>query len=101
MAPETFSGKPLTRREVREHLRHRLGLSGREADLILDEVLEAISRQLEDGGAVTLSGLGRFETRFTPARTGRNPVTGQEVAIAARLRPVFSLSRTLRAKIQK
>ncbi len=91
---------PLPRREVVDRLRRRLGLSGREAGLFLDSFLESVSAQLEAGGAVTLSGLGRFEAKPTPARPGRNPATGREVLIPARRRPVFTLSRTLRTMMK-
>jgi len=91
----------LTRKEIAGHLRRRLGLSGREAGLFLDAFLESIGGQLEEGGAVTLSGLGRFEGKFTPARPGRNPATGREVLIPARIRPVFTLSRTLRTMMKE
>ena len=91
---------PLTRKEIVDQLRRRLGLSAREAAVFLDGFLDNIGRQLEEGGAVTLSGLGRFEARRSPARPGRNPATGQEVLIPSRLRPVFTLSRTLRTMIK-
>jgi integration host factor subunit alpha len=90
----------LTRREIIDQLRRRLGLSAREAAVFLDGFLDNIGRQLEEGGTVTLSGLGRFETRRSPARPGRNPATGREVLIPSRLRPVFTLSRTLRTMIK-
>lgn len=90
---------PLTRREIIDRLRRRLGLSGREAGLLLDGFLETLAEQLEEGGAVTLSGLGRFETKMTPARVGRNPATGEASEIPARRRPVFTLSRTLRTML--
>lgn len=94
---EQLGGKaPLTRKEIVDILRNRLGLSGREAGLVLDNFLESLAAQLEEGGAVSFSKLGRLETRLTPARPGRNPATGVEVMIPARIRPVFTLSRSLR-----
>ena len=92
--------KALTRQEIVDHLRHRLGLSGREAGLLVDGFLEAIADQLAEGGVVSLSGLGRFEVRPTPPRPGRNPATGREVMIPGRLRPVFTLSRGLRTMLK-
>ncbi|MDR0882599.1 MAG: HU family DNA-binding protein [Candidatus Adiutrix sp.] len=86
----------LTRREITARLRRRLGLSGREAGLIIDGFLEALAGQLAEGGVVTLSGLGRWAGRPTPARPGRNPATGREVTIPAHIRPAFTLSRSLR-----
>lgn len=87
---------PCTRQELQDRLRQRLGLSNREAGLMLEAFLETIVCQLEKGGVVTLSGLGRFDTRLTTPRPGRNPATGQEVIIPAHIRPVFTFSRSLR-----
>lgn len=97
----TVDQDPLTRREIIDRLRRRLGLSAREAGLMLDAFLESLAEQLEEGGPVSLSGLGRFEAKTTPARVGRNPVTGQAAEIPARRRPVFTLSRTLRTILKE
>ncbi len=96
----TDRAAPVTRRELVDRLRRRLGLSAREAGELLDGFLESLAAQLALGGAVSLSGLGRLETRLTPARPGRNPKTGREARIPARRRPVFTLSRTLRTMIR-
>lgn len=90
----------LTRKDIIEELRQKTGLSSREAGLVLDGLLESLALQLENGGVVSLSGLGRFEAKLTPARPGRNPATGEEVMIPERLRPVFTLSRAVRSKLK-
>lgn len=90
----------LTRKGIIEELRQKAGLSSREAGLLLDGFIESLSAQLEKGGVVSLSGLGRFEVKLTPARPGRNPATGQEFMIPERLRPVFTLSRSVRTKLK-
>jgi nucleoid DNA-binding protein len=92
---------PVTRRELVDRLRRRLCLSAREANELLDGFLETLTDQLAEDGIVSLSGLGRLETRLTPARPGRNPKTGREVVIPARRRPVFTLSRTLRTRLKE
>jgi integration host factor subunit alpha len=97
----TGPAAPVTRRELVDRLRRRLGLSAREAGELLDGFLETLADQLAEGGIVSLSGLGRLETRLTPARPGRNPKTGREVIIPARRRPVFTLSRTLRTMLKE
>jgi DNA-binding protein HU-beta len=49
----------------------------------VDEVVKAISQSLQAGDAVTLVGFGTFTVKARPARTGRNPKTGEAIAIAA------------------
>lgn len=90
----------LTRKGIIEELRQKAGLSSREAGLLLDGFIESLAAQLEKGGVVSLSGLGRFEVKLTPARPGRNPATGQDFMIPERLRPVFTLSRSVRSRLK-
>jgi len=90
----------LTRRALVDRLRVRLGLSAREAGECLDGFLDILAAQLAEGGAASFRGLGRFETRLSPPRPGRNPATGQPVPIPARRRPVFILSPDLRALLR-
>ena len=91
----------LTRRALLDRLRTRLGLSAREAGELLDGFLETLADQLAAGGAASFRGLGRFETRLSPSRPGRNPATGQPIPIPARRRPVFILSPELRALLRE
>lgn len=67
-----------------------------EAGRAVDAVLGAIRSELESGGKVSLAGFGNFEVRHRPARTARNPQTGEAVAVAARKAPAFKPSKTLK-----
>jgi len=96
MARSPASPLTLTRRGLVDRLRARLGLSAREAGEFLDGFLDILAGQLAEGGAASFRGLGRFETRLSPPRPGRNPATGQAVSIPARRRPVFTPSPDLR-----
>ena len=59
-------------------------LSKAQAGDALNSVLSAVSDTLKDGKKVTLVGFGTFSTSERKARTGRNPQTGAEIAIAAK-----------------
>ena len=48
-----------------------------------DAVFEAIAEALTRGEDVRIGGFGTFGTRSGPARTGRNPRTGESLNIAA------------------
>jgi len=91
----------LTRRVLLDRLQARLGLSARQAGELLDGFLEILAGQLAEGGAASFRGLGRFETRQSPSRPGRDPATGRPVSIPARRRPVFTLSPELRAILKE
>ena len=50
---------------------------------------EVIAETLKAGDKVQLIGFGTFEVKASAARTGRNPRTGETIAIAASKSPVF------------
>ena len=62
----------------------------------LDAALDAIQVALGKGETVALVGFGTFVVRSRPARTGRNPRTGEDVHIAARNVPAFRPGKALK-----
>ena len=50
---------------------------------VLDEALRIIRLHVDGGGSVPIHGFGTFEPRVRAARTGRNPRTGEAIAIPA------------------
>ena len=62
----------------------------------LDGVFAIIGEALADGEDVRLPGFGTFGTRSRPARTGRNPRTGEAASIPATTSPTFKAGKTLK-----
>jgi DNA-binding protein HU-beta len=62
----------------------------------VDAVIEAITKALSMGEEVQIAGFGKFEVRDRPARMGRNPRTGEPVAIAASKAPAFKAAKGLK-----
>ena len=65
----------------------------------IDSLLAQIRLALEKGDAVTLSGFGTFKAIQRQARTGRNPKTGETIAIPAHRSVKFVPGKTLREQI--
>ena len=59
----------------------------RDIERIVARVFEEISAALSRGGRVELRGFGAFSVRSRGERVGRNPRTGDEVAVPKRLCP--------------
>lgn len=59
------------------------GVSKNEASKTVQAVLDVITEAVSRGEAVQLIGFGAFSRGQRAARTGRNPTTGAEIAIAA------------------
>ena len=70
-----------------------------EAERKLDVVLSLFEEVLVNGGDINFIGWGKFEVKDTPARTGRNPRTGEEVEIPAKKVVKFKAGKTLADKV--
>ena len=73
-------------------------LTKQQAADVLDTVLDSIGDAIAAGDKVQLLGFGTFEKRERPARTARNPRTGENIEIAAASVPAFKPGKALRIK---
>lgn len=71
-------------------------LSKAQASRVLDTLVETISKTLSKGDQVTVAGFGTFSVRSRAARTGRNPQTGEAIAIKASKVPGFKAGKALK-----
>ena len=94
-------GRTMTKAEIADALFERLGLNKREAKDMVDGFFEEICQALTRGEAVKLSGFGNFQLRDKPTRPGRNPKTGEEIAITARRVVTFHASQKLKATVTR
>jgi DNA-binding protein HU-beta len=90
----------MNKTELRDAVAQASGLSGAEADRALNAVLDSITSALASGDSVTIPGFGTFETRERAARAGRNPQTGEEIAIAASTTPAFKPGAHLKQAVK-
>lgn len=72
------------------------GLSKADADRATDAVFAAITEALKSGDEVRLVGFGSFSVSGRPARDGKNPRTGEKIAIPASKSPRFSAGKALK-----
>jgi integration host factor subunit beta len=75
------------------------GLAIKEIDRIVSIFFDEISQRLAEGGRVELRGFGAFSTRARDARTGRNPRTGETVAVDAKRVPNFKPGKEMRQRL--
>ena len=86
----------MTKAELVEFIAKKADLTKADAGRALDAVMEGVTKGLKDSGKVTLVGFGTFTAKKREARTGRNPQTGEAVAIAARVVPGFKAGNKLK-----
>jgi len=71
----------------------------RDVERVVDAILGEIVAALARGDRVELRGFGAFSTRKREARKGRNPRTGDEVAVTQKLVPYFKTGKELRERL--
>lgn len=90
----------LTKAEMAEHLYDGVGLSKRDAKIMVEVFFDTVSSALENGQPVKLSRFGNFELHDKNERPGRNPKTGEEIPVSARRVVTFRGGQKLRARVE-
>ncbi len=71
----------------------------RDVERIVGTVFDEISNALARGNRVELRGFGAFSVKCRDARQGRNPRTGEPVAVAEKHVPFFKTGKQLRDRL--
>ncbi len=90
----------MTRSELIRRIADQGQLSPSEAKAFVEGLVAAITQALAEGERVYLPKLGVFENRHHLPRTGRNPVTGEALAIPLRTVPSFRPAEGLKAQLR-
>lgn len=75
------------------------GLSKTDAGKAVESVFETITAALKKGDEVRLVGFGTFSVSRRKASTGRNPRTGETMAIKASSQPKFKPGKGLKDSV--
>ena len=76
-----------------------LDLKDYEVEKIVDLFFGQITQKLADGGRVEIRGFGAFSTREREERSGRNPRTGEAVAVPAKKVVYFKPGKEVRERL--
>ncbi len=89
----------MTKAELVDSVWGRSDLSKKEAEVIVQTVLDSIVDSLNSGEKVELRGFGSFRLRDRASRQGRNPKTGEQVFVPAKKVPYFTPGKELKELI--
>jgi integration host factor subunit beta len=80
---------------------HYPELYRRDAENVVNAILQEITKALARGDRVEIRGFGAFSVKRRDARAGRNPRTGQQVSVDEKVVPVFKAGKEMRARLNK
>lgn len=80
-------------------LAERHGMARNQMEELLNGAIALIAKHLKKGDRIRIGGLGTLQIRARAARMGRNPATGQQIAIKASKTVAFRASKELSAEV--
>lgn len=90
----------MTKSELIELLNQRQRhLKAEDVEFAVRTLLDMMSASLASGGRIEVRGFGSFSLHYRPPRTGRNPKTGEAVALPAKYVPHFKPGKELRERV--
>jgi len=90
----------VTKRDLIEEIaRYYPRFSRRDAEVIVNAVFDSMTDALAKGERIEIRGFGSFIVKQRSSREGRNPRTGDVVAVAAKKVPLFKVGKELRLRV--
>jgi len=74
----------MTKADIVNTLKEKIGFSNIETHETVDLIFELMKQSLESEKQVKISGFGNFNVKSKKVRPGRNPQTGEPIAISPR-----------------
>ncbi|MBZ4039165.1 integration host factor subunit beta [Novilysobacter selenitireducens] len=90
----------MTKSELIEILSQRQPhLKGDDVDMAVKALLDMMGASLSNGQRIEIRGFGSFSLHYRPPRMGRNPKTGESVALQGKHVPHFKPGKELRERV--
>jgi integration host factor subunit beta len=86
----------MTKADLVEEVIRVSSLSKKQAESIVNTVFDSIVEALQKDDKIELRGFGSFRVRRRRSRQGRNPKTGDRVAVPAKRIPYFKPGKELK-----
>lgn len=86
----------MNKKELGTLIAKTMRLTNTEGEDMVDTVFDAIATVMANGEDVSIYGFGQFLVKKKAERMGRNPQTGEDIVIPAKLVPKFKPSKTLK-----
>jgi len=86
----------MTKGEMIDAIAEKSGATKADSEKVLKAFTEVVKNELGKGEKVAMVGFGTFYAVARPARTGRNPRTGDSIEIAASNVPKFKPGKALK-----
>lgn len=91
----------MTKSELIEAVAERTKITKSRAELVVNCVFDAMTAALERGEGIEIRGYGSFTVRSYKPYDGRNPRTGNQVAVPSKRLPFFKVGKELKTLVNQ
>ncbi|HEY1586087.1 MAG TPA: HU family DNA-binding protein [Polyangia bacterium] len=91
----------VTKSDLIETVAQKLHLPKGKAELIVNCVFDSMEASLKKGERIEIRGFGSFEIRHYKPYEGRNPRTGDPVAVQEKRLPFFKVGKELKERVNE
>lgn len=91
--------KAMTKTQLVSALSTEMGSDKKTANAALDALMAIVTREVSQGGAVTLPGIGKVFCRERPERMVRNPSTGEQMKKEADRQVKVTIAKALKDSV--
>jgi integration host factor subunit beta len=89
----------MTRSELGVALANRQEMTQKKAEEVVVTIFDAMAEALGQGDRIEIRGFGSFAIREYRPYTGRNPKTGESIAVKPKKLPFFKAGKELRENL--
>jgi len=90
----------MNKQDLIEKVHEVIGCTKADAERAMEALIASITSTLKSGDEVSVAGLGIFSAKMRPARTGRNPRTGETIHVPAMRVPKFRAAKGLKDAVK-
>ncbi|MGP1356321.1 HU family DNA-binding protein [Roseicyclus sp.] len=91
--------KPMTKTQLVAAIADEMGSDKKTAGAALDAISALVSKEVGNGGAVTIPGIGKIYCRERPERMVRNPATGEQIKKEADKQVKVTIAKSLKDSV--
>jgi integration host factor subunit beta len=89
----------MNKSEMIEALAGKKGISLKKAEEIINTIFDSMTNAMLSGDRIEIRGFGSFVVNDYKAYTGRNPKTGDSIAVKPKKLPFFKVGKELKERI--
>jgi DNA-binding protein HU-beta len=83
----------MTKSQLMRELAEKTGHTKKDVEMMIEAMTEMAYKMVKSSGEFTIPGIGKLVKVHSKARMGRNPATGEQIQIPARIKVKFRVAK--------